>query len=142
MYTGKRVKDLLAILHVLYALWEEGYDVLIFQTIIDFLALSARLDKLHLPRTAQEVGNRGFADPNRFRQSVNIQLAICQRCLNAGTACIAEGAEQFYHTGGCVFVKKVGGMRVQGYRLIYKRIFRCLDYNGIRSTRQSKAAWC
>lgn len=30
MYRGKRVKDLLAILHVLYALLEEGNDVLIF----------------------------------------------------------------------------------------------------------------
>ena len=72
------MKDLLAILHVLYALLEEGNDVLIFHTIIDFLALSARLDKLHLPQTAQVVRNRGFAGPDCFSQSANIQLAICQ----------------------------------------------------------------
>jgi len=93
MYTGKRVKDLLAILHVLYALFEEGNDVLIFHTIIDFLALSARLDKLHLPQTAQVVRNRGFAGLDCFSQSANIQLAICQRCQNANTACIAKGTE-------------------------------------------------
>jgi hypothetical protein len=51
------------------------------------------------------VRNSGFADHNRLGQRTNIQFPNGQSVQNADPAGIAEGAEEFRHVGGSMFVK-------------------------------------
>lgn len=98
-------------LHVLYTLFEQGDDVVVFEAIEDFLAFTTRLDEAYLSQTTQVVRNAGLTDAHSLGQGADIQLVISQYREDTYTAGVAESAKQFGYVNSRVLVQNVNRIR-------------------------------
>jgi hypothetical protein len=69
---GRKAK--LPILYMLHPLLKERDDMLVINPVIDFLAIPARLDHVHLPQAAHVMGDSRLTDPDDFRQRADVHF--------------------------------------------------------------------
>jgi len=96
-----------ALLNMAHSLPKQGDDVLVFDAVVDFLAVPARLHQPHLTQTAKMMGDGRFADPDHCCQRVNVNFLRGERKKDADATGVAKGAEEFRHVRGGVFVKEI-----------------------------------
>ncbi len=75
-------------------------NVIVIESIIDQPPILAAADKLHVPQTAQLVGNSRLGHLKLDHEVADVPLAVEQKGDDAQTGRVAEGAEQISQVGG------------------------------------------
>jgi len=101
-----RSGESLPLLDMPHSLPEQGNDVIVFNAVVDFLAIPPSDDQAHLAQATQMVRGGRLADPDHLGQRADVQFLDSQSVQDANPARIAEGTEEFRHMGGGMFIKK------------------------------------
>jgi hypothetical protein len=94
----------LSLLYMLHPLSEQGNDVIVFDAVMDFLAVPPGYHQTHLAQAAQVVRDSRLADPYGLRQSTDVHFLLYQDRQDPHPAGIAEGAEKFCNVRSGMFI--------------------------------------
>jgi hypothetical protein len=93
------------VLDVIESKGKQTRYVIIVQTVKDLPACFSRAYKMHLPESAQLMGDGGFSHFESIRQRADAHLTFDQDGDNPYTASVTESAEQFGKLDGFEFGK-------------------------------------